>query len=63
MDYERDSTPMVPNGPRSIFIYYDDMIYEGCINSRFTLVCKGILVIIKGYTWDSEQVFWVMIID
>ena len=54
---------MVPNGPRSIFIYYDDMIYEGCIDSRFTLVCKGILIIIKGYTWDSEQVFWVMIID
>ena len=54
---------MGPNGPRSKLIYYDYTIYEGWINSRFTLVRKGILVIIKGYTWDSEQVFWVRLID
>ena len=46
---------MGPNGPRFKLIYYDDTIYEGCIDSRFTLVHKSVLVITQGCIGDSEQ--------
>ena len=36
-------------------IYHDDMVYEGWIDSRFILVHKGILVIMKDYIEDNEQ--------
>ena len=36
---------MGPNGPRFELIYHDDIDYEGRIDSRFTFVHKGILVI------------------
>ena len=32
---------MGPNGPRFELIYYDDMVYEGWIDSKFILVHKG----------------------
>ena len=34
------------NGPYSELIYHDDMVYKGRIDSRFTLMYKGILIII-----------------
>ena len=37
---------MGPNGLISELIYHDDMVYEGLIGSWFTLIHKGILVII-----------------
>ena len=36
---------MGPSGPHSEFIYHDDTVYEGWIDSWSTLVHKGILVI------------------
>ena len=45
MDYEGANIPMGPNGPRSKFIYFVSMGYEGRIDSRFTFVHKGILII------------------
>ena len=45
---------MGPNGPLSKLIYHVGMVYEGWINSWFTLVHKSILVIMQGCTWDSE---------
>ena len=46
---------MGPNGPHSELIYHDDMVYEGWIGSRFTLVYKGVLVITQDCIEDSEQ--------
>ena len=39
------STSMCPNGPHSKLIYHDAMVYEGQIGFKFTLVHKGVLVI------------------
>ena len=36
---------MGPIGPHSELIYHDDIVYEGWINSRFTLMHKVVLVI------------------
>ena len=44
LDYEVVSNPMGPSGPRSKFIYHDDMIYNGQIDYRSILVHKGVLV-------------------
>ena len=43
LDYERASTPMGPNGPRSELIYHDDMVYKGWISSRSILMHKVIV--------------------
>ena len=43
------------SGPRFELIYHGNMIYEGWISSMFTLVHKGILVIMQGCIGDSEQ--------
>ena len=45
IDFEEVSTLMCPNDPYFELIYHDDMIYEGCIDSKFTLMHKGILII------------------
>ena len=46
---------MGPSGPRSKLIYHDDTVYEGWIGSRFTLVHKGVLVIMQGCIGNNEQ--------
>ena len=45
MDFEGANIPMGPNGPRFKLICLFDMGYEGQIDSRFTFVHKGVLVI------------------
>ena len=54
---------MGPSGPRSEFIYHDDMFYEGWIGSRFILAHKGVLVITQGYIGNNEQGLWIGLID
>ena len=44
--YEGASTAMGLSGFCFKFIYHDDTIYKGWIDSRFILMDKGILVII-----------------
>ena len=44
-------------------IYYDDTVYEGWIDSKFTLMHKGILVIMQSCIGDSEQGLWIRQID
>ena len=51
------------NSPRSELIYLVGMDYEGWIDSRFTFVDKGILVIMQGYIGVSEQGLWIKLID
>ena len=63
LDSEGANSPMGLNGPYSKLIYHDDMVYEGYINSKFTLVHKGILVIMQGCTRDSEQGLYIRLID
>ena len=35
--------------------YLDDMIYEGWIDSMFTFMYKGVLVIMRSYIRDNEK--------
>ena len=63
MDYEGVSIPISPNGPRYERIYLVGMGNEGWIDSRFTFVDKGILVIMQGYIGVSEQGLWIRLID
>ena len=56
LDSKGASTPMGPSGPRFELIYHDDMIYEGWIDFKVTIVHKGILVIVQGCAGDSQQV-------
>ena len=44
-------------------IYHINIVYNGWINSKFTLVHKDVLVITQGCTKDSEQCFLVRLID
>ena len=37
---------MCPSGSHFELIYHDDMVYEGWIDSKFTLVHKNVLIII-----------------
>ena len=46
---------MDPSGPRFELIYLIDTSYEGRIDSRFTFMHKGVLVIMQGYAGISEQ--------
>ena len=43
------------SGPTLKLIYHDDTVYKSWIDSRFTLVHKGALIIMQGCTKDSEQ--------
>ena len=54
---------MGPNGPRFELIYLVGAYYEGKINSRFTFVHKGILVITQGCIGVSKQGLWIGLID
>ena len=45
LNYEEASIPMGPSGPCSKLIYLVGMGYEGLIDTRFTFVHKGVLVI------------------
>ena len=54
---------MIFNGPHSKLIYHDVIVYEDWIDFRFILVHKGVLVIMQGYIWDSEQSLWFGLID
>ena len=53
LDFEGVSTFMSFSGLDSKLIYYDDTIYESWIDSRFTLLHKGVLVITQGCTRHS----------
>ena len=55
LDYEGTGIPIGPNGPHSKLIYLVGMSYEGWIDSRFTFVHKGILVITQGGIGVSER--------
>ena len=63
MDYEGANTSIGSNGPHSKLIYHNDMVYKGLISSRFTLVDKGVLVIMQSYIGDSWQGLWIGLID
>ena len=45
---------MGPNGPHFELLYFVGIGYEGWIDSKFTFVHKGILVIMQGCTRVSE---------
>ena len=48
---------MGPNGPLSKLIYLVSIGYGGWIDSKFTFMYKGILIIMQDYTKESEQGF------
>ena len=54
---------MGPNGLCSKLIYLVGIDYEGRIDSRFTFVHKGILVIMQDCTGVSEQGLQIELID
>ena len=54
---------MGSSGPRSKLIYHDRTVYKGWITSWFTLMHKGVLVIMKYCIRDSEQGIWIGLID
>ena len=54
---------MGPNGPRSELIYLAGTDYKSWIDSRFTFVHKGVLVIKQGCIRVSEQALWIRLID
>ena len=54
---------MGPNGPCSELIYLVGIGYEGQIDSRFTFVHKGVLVIMQVCTGISEQGLWIGLLD
>ena len=54
---------MGSSGPYYELINLVGMGYEGQIDSRFTFVDKGILVIMQGYIGVSEQGLWIRLID
>ena len=43
-----------PNGPHFKLIYYVRMVYEDWIDSKFTFMYKGVLVITQVCIGDSE---------
>ena len=55
MDFKGTSTPMGPNGFYFDLIYNVDMSYECWMDSRFTFVYKGVLVIMHGCIRDSKK--------
>ena len=63
MDFKGTSTPMGPSVPHTKLIYLVGMGYEGQIDTRFTFVHKGILVIMQGCIEVSDQGLWIGLID
>ena len=55
MDYEGTNIPMSPNGPYSKLVYLFGMGYKGRIDSKFTFMHKGVLIIMQGCIGLSEQ--------
>ena len=54
LDSEGANTPMNLGDPYFELMSYDDMVYEGWIDSSFTLVHKGELVITQSCIGDSK---------
>ena len=54
---------MGSSGPYYELINLVGMGYEGQIDSRFTFVHKGILVIMQVCTRVSEQSLWIGLLD
>ena len=54
---------MGPSGPCSKLIYYASKVYKGWIGSRFTLMHKGVFLIMQGCTKDSKQGLQIGLID
>ena len=54
---------MGPNGPRSELIYLVGMGYEDWIDSKFTFMNKGVLVITHGCIGVNEQGLQIRIIN
>ena len=54
LDSKGTNIPMRPSGPYSELIDLVGIGYEGQIDSRFTIVHKGVLVIMQGCTKVSE---------
>ena len=48
---------MARNGPYFEFIYHDDKVYKGWIDSSVILVHKGVLVITQSCIRDNKQGF------
>ena len=63
MDFKRANTLIGSSGPRFELIYLVGIDYEGRIDSRFTFVYKGILVIMQGCIGVSEQGLRIGLID
>ena len=63
LDSERASTLLGPSGPYFKLIYHVSVVYDSWIDSRFTLVYKGILVIMQGCVRDNEQGLYIRLID
>ena len=59
MDSKGANIPMGPNGSYFEFIYLVGMGYEGRIDSRFTFVHIGILLITQDCIGVSEQSLWI----
>ena len=54
LDSEGANTPMSLGDPYFELMSYDDMVYEGWIDSSFTLVHKDELVITQSCIGDSK---------
>ena len=63
MDFEGVSIHMGLSGPCFKLIYLVGMGFEGRIDSTFTFVHKGILVITQGCIGVSEQGLLIGLID
>ena len=54
---------MGPSSLRFKLIYHGDIVYEGWIDFKFTLIHKDVLVITYGNTKDSKQDLQIGLID
>ena len=54
---------MGPSSPYFKLIYLVGMNYEVWIDSKFTFVHKGILLIMQGCSRVSEQSLWIRLND
>ena len=57
--FEGANTSIGPNGLHFELLYLVGTNYEGEIDSRFTFVHKGVLVIMQGCIRVSEQGIWI----
>ena len=59
-----DDEVLSPNGPRlSSYTHFDDIICEGWIDSLFTYIQKGRLIISQGYIRVIAQHLYIRLID